>query len=178
MRCSHPTVFILRSFSRHSTSSQYSNSTFNKTFSLQLNNRLFIQNITVNELGTYYCFTSETSPEISNGTRIYIKEQPEDHHNETWENQTHEATEHPQHLFLASGLLNCVLIITMIGVIICHFKTISKLQPQPPDSSPPQHQDHNIVQYEEIELPTTASSPSQLNSTYILLQFPKPQRGA
>lgn len=34
--------------------------------------RLLINNVTTDELGVYYCMSTNTQPEFSNGTRLYI----------------------------------------------------------------------------------------------------------
>ena len=70
MKPSQPPLYILRSFARAYTVPKYSNSSFSKKFSLQINSSLVIHNITFNELGIYYCMYNDTPPKISTGIRI------------------------------------------------------------------------------------------------------------
>ncbi len=67
-----PPTVILRSFSTPTKSPFYHNKTFRKKYSVQFKHRLVINNVTADELGVYYCMNTETSPKISNSTRIYF----------------------------------------------------------------------------------------------------------
>ncbi|XP_036417723.1 uncharacterized protein LOC118801523 [Colossoma macropomum] len=186
MKPSQPPLYILRSFAKASTVPVYSNSSFSKRFSLQINSSLVIHNITLNELGIYYCMYNDTPPKISTGIRIlHTNESCSDHHkteeHQQLRNHTEghkEVTRHQQTPLIISGLMNCVLLFGVIGLTVQCCKR-PKLQPQPQESNVQRHQDLN-VQYEEIELPTSTSGvrQSQANSTYALLQFPKPRQGA
>ncbi len=64
-----PPVLILRTFS---TTPHYYNNRFKHKYSVQHKPHLFINNVTINELGFYYCVTTDTPPKYSNGTRIYF----------------------------------------------------------------------------------------------------------
>ncbi|XP_072527296.1 uncharacterized protein [Salminus brasiliensis] len=191
LKPSHPTVHILRSFSAKDTSAQYSDQAFRERFSLKSNGSLFIQNITVNELGIYFCINNESSHKMSNGTRLYINENVNENRSQAMENQTNCNPEdmlinpvHLQTLLIVSGLLNFVLVITVTGMTVRHCKKTPQLQAQPADSTPipDRHnlqlpQDCRGVQYEDIELPSTSGVRlTAANSTYALLQHPKPRR--
>ncbi|KAL7834080.1 hypothetical protein AOLI_G00290400 [Acnodon oligacanthus] len=189
MKPSEPPVYILRSFTSASTVASYSNSSFSKRFSLQTNSSLVIHNITLNELGIYYCIFNETPPKISTGNRIlHTSESSSDYPNKMEEHQqlqNHtedhiDITRHQQTLLIVSGLMNCVLLCGVIGLTVQRCKRPPKLRPQPPESNVQRQQPDVNVQYEEIELPTSTSGArqSQANSTYVLLQFPKPRQGA
>ncbi|XP_036417722.1 uncharacterized protein LOC118801522 [Colossoma macropomum] len=141
MKPSQPPLYILRSFAKASTVPVYSNSSFSKRFSLQINSSLVIHNITLNELGIYYCILNETPPKISTGIRIL---HTNDHHNQTVENQQlRNETQNTeireirlwQSLLIMSGLQICVLIIAVTGVIVSHCKESPNNQLQLPDST-------------------------------------------
>ncbi len=71
LKTADPPTVILRSFST-TTSHFYFNKTFRKKYSVQFKHRLFINNVTADELGVYYCMNTETPPKLSNSTRIYF----------------------------------------------------------------------------------------------------------
>jgi len=48
----------------------YFNKTLKKKYSLQFKHHLFINNVTADELGVYYCMNTHTPPKFSNGTRL------------------------------------------------------------------------------------------------------------
>ncbi len=70
LKTADPPTVILRSFS---TSPFYHNVIFKKKYSVQYNHRLVINNVTVDELGVYYCMNTRTPLKLSNSTRIYFK---------------------------------------------------------------------------------------------------------
>ncbi|XP_076851994.1 uncharacterized protein LOC143504332 [Brachyhypopomus gauderio] len=135
MKPSHPPVFILRSYSSTSTAAMYGNTISDKRFSLQLNSTLFIQNVTLNELGFYYCIKITPSA-VSNGINLHSRlNTSENQISEIKQlhNQTRDRDEEMclwRFLLIASGLLNCVLVIAVTGVIVSHCKQSpgSKLQ--------------------------------------------------
>ncbi len=65
-------VLILRTFDRKSESAKYENSIFEDKYSVKTNSRLFIRNISSDELGVYYCVKTGEIQKFSNGTKIYI----------------------------------------------------------------------------------------------------------
>ncbi len=67
-----PPVLILRTYDRKSESAEYENSTFQDKYSVKTNSRLFIRNISSDELGVYYCVKTSEPLKFSNGTKIYI----------------------------------------------------------------------------------------------------------
>ncbi|KAL0151908.1 hypothetical protein M9458_052787, partial [Cirrhinus mrigala] len=67
-----PPVLILRTFDRISEGAEYENSIFKDKYSVKTNSRLFIRNITNDELGVYYCVKTSEPQKFSNGTKIYI----------------------------------------------------------------------------------------------------------
>ncbi|XP_053085346.1 uncharacterized protein LOC117595709 [Pangasianodon hypophthalmus] len=125
MKPSKPPLFILRSFSSKSLEAQYSNTTFNKTFSLQYNSSLFIHNISTNELGVYYCIQTQTGspPDISSGIRLYTQ-------NHSAENQTADKHEDKESslmpILIISGIMNCALVVAVtVSIVSCCGKTKS-----------------------------------------------------
>ncbi len=67
-----PPVLILRTFDRTSESAEYENSIFEDKYSVKTNSRLFIRNISSDELGVYYCVKTREQLKFSNATKIYI----------------------------------------------------------------------------------------------------------
>ncbi len=66
-----PPVVILHSFLNPPTTFYYKK-TFRHKYSVQPKHCLFINSITINELGVYYCMKTETDVKFSNGTRLHI----------------------------------------------------------------------------------------------------------
>lgn len=64
-------VMILRLFSTSPTPFYYDVG-FRPKYSVQHKYCLFIKNVTVDELGIYYCMTTEAPPKFSNGTKLHI----------------------------------------------------------------------------------------------------------
>ncbi|GAA6074645.1 uncharacterized protein LOC108259252 isoform X4 [Tachysurus ichikawai] len=131
MKASEPPVFILRSFSSISLTAQYSNTTFNKRFSLQINSSLFIHNISTNELGVYYCIYTQTgsSPNISRGIRLYIQSHSAENQTEVCQNQTLDKDGEIRlwrNLFILSGLVvGVVMVAVTVSITICCGKSKS-----------------------------------------------------
>ncbi|KTF92081.1 hypothetical protein cypCar_00013363 [Cyprinus carpio] len=67
-----PPVLILRTFDRTSEGAEYENRIFKLKYSVKTNSRLFIRNISTDELGVYYCVKTSEPQKFSNGTKIYI----------------------------------------------------------------------------------------------------------
>ncbi|XP_026091440.1 uncharacterized protein LOC113064749 isoform X2 [Carassius auratus] len=126
-------VLILRTFTTDSTSSHIQDQRLKDKYSSLTLSRLFIRNITINEIGIYYCAKPNKTLQISNGTRLYTT-----------------------------------------GLLILKLKKPRKSRPQ--IVKPVSLEDFNSVEYSEIEPYTNSrgENPIQLNSTYELLQNPKP----
>ncbi len=67
-----PPVLILRTFDNTYEKAKYENSIFKLNYSVKTNSRLFIRNISSDELGVYYCVKTSEPLKFSNGTKIYI----------------------------------------------------------------------------------------------------------
>ncbi|KAA0712392.1 hypothetical protein E1301_Tti022469 [Triplophysa tibetana] len=111
--CTLPTTFILF------------NKAFRQKYSVQSKNHLFINNITVNELGVYYCMKKDGPPKFSRGIRLQINEPTESPNEEIrYKHQNHTEVKYIQQnqtlcqtLTLILGLLNGVLFILVIGLL-------------------------------------------------------------
>ncbi|XP_052394155.1 immunoglobulin iota chain-like [Carassius gibelio] len=64
-----PPEFILRTYSSTYEGAKYEN---RLKYSVKTNSRLFIRNISADELGVYYCVKTSEPQKFSNGTKIYI----------------------------------------------------------------------------------------------------------
>ncbi|KAK2819525.1 hypothetical protein Q7C36_021171 [Tachysurus vachellii] len=162
MKASEPPVFILRSFFSISLTADYSNTTFNKRFSLQYNSSLFIHNISTNELGVYYCIYTQkgSSPNISRGIRLYIQSHSAENqtcNTECLQNQTGAVStgSSVQTSLIISVIMNCVLVITGVTVFtVQRCRRSPKTQTQPPGPSQQQQDNSNLV-YSEVQFPMT-----------------------
>ncbi|XP_016370469.1 uncharacterized protein LOC107710250 [Sinocyclocheilus rhinocerous] len=168
-----PPVLILRTFSP----ARYYNNRFRHKYSVQCKPHLFINNVTIDELGLYYCLTTDAPPQYSNGTSLHITEPGAEIQNQ---NQTQWQT-----LTLIFVVLNGVLIIVIIGVLKVfvygskrtrdsaeRFQNTNLQQPQ---VTALQQEDPNQVLYAPVDLPTQCQrfQSRQVNSTYALLELPK-----
>ncbi|XP_056615220.1 uncharacterized protein LOC130430217 [Triplophysa dalaica] len=117
-----PPVMILRTLS---TTYFLFDTTLRQKYSVQSKNHLFINNITVNELGVYYCMKTDTPPKFSSGIRLQINEPTESPNEEIkYIHQNHTEVKYIQQnqtlwqtLTLILGLLNGVLFILVIGLL-------------------------------------------------------------
>ncbi|XP_056304534.1 uncharacterized protein LOC130216677 [Danio aesculapii] len=170
-------VLILRTFTSESTSFRLLEEGLRDKYSSLTYSRLFISNITIDELGIYYCVKrDDTSIHISNGTRLYITESAKDHSQTECNKQQPQVDKSLEILTAASFLLNIVLIIAVIGLLMSKLKKPTKSQ-QECQNVPLEPLEDLNAQYSEIELPTNVrtESPHQANCTYVLLQKPRPQ---
>ncbi|XP_060715313.1 uncharacterized protein LOC132838761 [Tachysurus vachellii] len=184
MKASEPPVFILRSFKIKPLDAQYSNTTFNKTFSLLYNSSLFIHNISTNELGVYCCIhTPSSSPLIiSRGIRLYIQShsagnQTTIREDEQMQNQTDKEPKVIYSLlqpFIVSVIMNCTLALVVSVFTVERCRRSPKTQTQPPGLHQQQDNINPVyaeVQYNARNRCVTTTGP---NSTYALLQAPNP----
>ncbi|KAI7790901.1 hypothetical protein IRJ41_003970 [Triplophysa rosa] len=112
-----PTV-ILRSFSK---SAHYFNKTLKNKYSVQSKHRLVIYNVTVDELGVYYCMNTDTPPKLSHSTRLnIIADITSSYTTSSSHTSLYVAEKNSKQwktFTLISGLLNAVLIITIMGLL-------------------------------------------------------------
>ncbi|XP_057182442.1 uncharacterized protein LOC130549239 [Triplophysa rosa] len=111
-----PPVMILHTLS---TTSLFFNTTFRQKYSVQSKNHLFINNITVNELGVYYCMKTDTPPKFSTGIRLQINEESSEVHcinqNHTVVKFIEQNRTHWMIIIHISALLHGVLVIVVIA---------------------------------------------------------------
>ncbi|XP_052394451.1 uncharacterized protein LOC127942631 [Carassius gibelio] len=111
-----PPVMILLSSTTSATF--YYAKTFKHKYSVQGKHHLFINNVTLDDLGLYYCVTSSPPPKYNNGTRLYIAELTLN-----LENKNHTVVKYINQsqthwlLFLISAFINALLIIVIIGLL-------------------------------------------------------------
>ncbi|XP_043078882.1 uncharacterized protein LOC122327524 [Puntigrus tetrazona] len=170
-------VIILRTFSSEFTSSFIKDQRLKDKYSSLTLSRLFIRNLTINELGIYYCAKPNQTLQISDGTRLHSTESPQDQkqtENKDQEQQYETAFEFHKILTVASILLNFALIIAIIGLFIPKLKKSRQSRQRLQNVPLEQIEDLNNAQYSEIELPTYSrrENPVQMSSTYVLLQKP------
>uniref|UniRef100_A0A9J8CV45 Immunoglobulin domain-containing protein n=1 Tax=Cyprinus carpio carpio TaxID=630221 RepID=A0A9J8CV45_CYPCA len=121
-----PPVLILRSFS-NPPATFYFNNRFRQKYSVQPKHNLFINNVSIDELGVYYCTNIDRTAQFSNGirldqtTRILVPTQPS-------ECQNHTVVVQPKELTLwrtvtvIFGLISVVLLFGFIAFIgLCKF---------------------------------------------------------
>ncbi|KAI2642428.1 Ig kappa chain V-III region [Labeo rohita] len=114
-----PPVLILRTYDSIYEKAKYENSIFTHKYSVKTNSRLFIRNISTDELGVYYCVKTSEPQKFSNGTKIYISDS--DQRNQTSKLEPHDASQHRKSwrnliiIIISSALLNVLLTITLIG---------------------------------------------------------------
>ncbi|XP_056116570.1 uncharacterized protein LOC130093840 isoform X1 [Rhinichthys klamathensis goyatoka] len=117
-----PPVLILRTFSSTYEGPKNENSISEHKYSVKTNSCLFIKNITIDELGVYYCVKTSEPLKFNNGTKIYISDFV--HNNITDSVHRNQTDDAPQHqipwrnmTIFISVLLNVLLIIALIGLV-------------------------------------------------------------
>ncbi|XP_073718008.1 uncharacterized protein [Misgurnus anguillicaudatus] len=153
---------ILRSFSK---SAHYFNKTFKNKYSVQSKHRLVIYNITVDELGVYYCMNKDTPPKLSTSTRLNIIEPTEFTELSVYVNETlvkcveHNGTQW-HFIIIISALLNALIII--ITVVSCYSKERLKLQDTDLQQTKhvylKQHEEMSRIQYTAVRFSTCEES--------------------
>ncbi|KAI2646989.1 Ig kappa chain V region 3368 [Labeo rohita] len=180
LKTADPPIVILRSFSTP-VSPFYTNKTLIKKYSVQFKHRLVINNVTVDELGVYYCMNTRTPPKLGKSTRIYITESTQltgltGCHNITvtdYADQTHW-----QIITIILGLMNGLLIIVVVGLVKV-FVVGNRRSAEQLDNDlqqmqvTGQHQDR--LYYTEVIFSKLRRKiwSSQINSTYAALNLPR-----
>ncbi|XP_050959155.1 uncharacterized protein LOC127160560 [Labeo rohita] len=169
-----PPMFILRTFDSTYEGAEYENSIFEDKYSVKTNSRLFIRNISTDELGVYYCVKTSEPQKFSNGTKIYISESVQ--RNQTLECKQNDASQHNKSwrnlmiIIISSALLNVLLTITLIGLVTRYLHATRKCKNNPQTTTAAQYSED--TQYAEIDHPIRPreSRPCQDQTTYSLLQ--------
>ncbi|XP_050958019.1 uncharacterized protein LOC127159158 [Labeo rohita] len=168
-----PPVLILRTYDSTYEEAKYENSIFTHKYSVKTNSRLFIRNISTDELGVYYCVKTSEPQTFSNGTKIYISDS--DQRNQTSKLEPHDASQYNKSwrnliiIIISSALLNVLLIITLIALVIRYLHATRKCTNI---SNNPQTTTAAETQYAAIDYPIRPreSRPCQDQTTYSLLQ--------
>ncbi|XP_039528774.1 uncharacterized protein LOC120479965 isoform X2 [Pimephales promelas] len=108
-----PPELIVRSYSSTYEGPKNENIIYKHKYSVKTNSRLFIKNITIDELGVYYCVKTSEPLKFNNGTKIYISDS-------VHRNQTEDAPQQQipwRNMTIISVLLNVLLIIAVIGLL-------------------------------------------------------------
>ncbi|XP_051978364.1 uncharacterized protein LOC127640030 [Xyrauchen texanus] len=184
-------VLILRSFSVATTPFHYSER-FRHKYSVQTKHLLFINDVTTDELGVYYCMNTEAPPKFGNSTRLRIIEPTQ--LTEFDECQNHTAKMYIQKnqtevrciqqnqspwkaLTLISALLNGFLLIGLLKAFAVGNKRSAEHSQQLHNTDLQQTQDMrqiiNQSQYAEVDFTKLPKNilPFQANSTYAALKL-------
>ncbi|XP_039550960.1 uncharacterized protein LOC120495445 [Pimephales promelas] len=187
-------VVIMRSFSN--LSPFHFNERFTLKYSVHSKNNLFINNVTIDELGVYYCMSTDPVPKLSNATRLHIIQptpltECQNHiveqciqQNQTMVKYIQQNQTSWQTLTLVSALFNAVLVVVVIGhlkvcVVRRSVRRSAEQQLHNTDVQPTpdlqQHLDPNQLQHAEVDSSTlyTNIHPVRVNSGYVTLQLPK-----
>nr|XP_017208790.1 uncharacterized protein LOC100534659 isoform X1 [Danio rerio]XP_021329213.1 uncharacterized protein LOC100534659 isoform X1 [Danio rerio] len=172
-------VLILRSFQ----TPFYYNERFRLKYSVN-SSRLLINNVTTDELGVYYCMSTNKQPEFSNGTRLYITE--ETPQTECQNNTVVQFIQQNQTSWLTLALMTGLWILVLVVVIIGYMKVYgcrNRLAEQNTGLQITQVTQHDPEQsqLQDVEVDTSMLSnnpPAPVNSTYVALELPKPQTHA
>ncbi|XDV22030.1 hypothetical protein PO909_027003 [Leuciscus waleckii] len=175
-------VWILRTFS--STTPHYYNNRFRQKYSVQRKPHLFINNVTIDDLGDYYCVTTDAPPKYSDGTRLHITEPTAKIQNHTMEKCIEQNQTQWHIIIIICALLITFLIIVIIGLLKVfvlgrkrtrdqHFQNTNLQQPQVMGLQQPQDQGESQYAMAVFPTPCKRFQPRQINSTYALLQLPE-----
>ncbi|KAK7137288.1 hypothetical protein R3I93_017390 [Phoxinus phoxinus] len=170
-----PPVWILRTYSSAVEGGDYGNIISKHKYSVKTNSRLSIKNITIDELGVYYCVKTSKPLKFSNGTKIYISDFV--HKNITdsvHRNQTDDAPQHQiwRNMTIISILINVLLTIAVIGLVkSCIATRRSKNTSEKPQSTTAA-QYTNDPQYAEVDFAKRSrrNRPCPDQTTYSFLQ--------
>ncbi|KAG1927249.1 butyrophilin-like protein [Pimephales promelas] len=172
-----PPVLILRTFSSTYEGGKYENITYKHKYSVKTNSRLFIKNITIDELGVYYCVKTSEPPKISNGTKIYISDFVHNNITDSVDrNQTEDASQRQipwRNMTIIFILLNVLLIIAVIGLLkSCIDATRRSKNTSEKPQNTTEAQNTNDPQYAQVDFTKLSrrNRPSQDQTTYSFLQ--------
>ncbi|XP_056303295.1 uncharacterized protein LOC130215503 [Danio aesculapii] len=153
-------VTILRLFSTSPTPF-YTDVNLISKYSVKQKHSLFITNVTSEELGVYYCMTTDAPPTFSNGTKLQIKGQtklPEyqSHTVVTYIERNHSVVTYTEQLqrpcsiiILLSALTNAVLVI-VVGCVCCYSGENVKCQTADLEFTPLEQLQESKTVYTEV----------------------------
>ncbi|KAK7126636.1 hypothetical protein R3I94_017969 [Phoxinus phoxinus] len=145
-----PPVVMMRTFTSHSTTAQFNYARFKDKYSSLTLSRLFISNITIDELGIYYCIKTGPTLQLSDGTRLYITEDVQDH-NQTEVNNNSQSPNALQALMILYVILNIVMFLAIIGLLQIKLQVCKKTHQQCQDEELEQLYSTNDEEFSEVE---------------------------
>ncbi|XP_039538178.1 uncharacterized protein LOC120486309 isoform X3 [Pimephales promelas] len=148
-------VVIMRTFTSHSTVSQYYEERFKVKYSSLTLSRLFISNITIDELGIYYCVKTGIPPQLSNGIGLYISGDVQDQ-NQTEVNNNSQSPNTQQTLMILYFILSIVMFLAIIGVL--QIKVCKKTHQQYQDEELEQLYSTNDEEFSRVEFRLSRST--------------------
>uniref|UniRef100_A0A9J7XH94 Immunoglobulin domain-containing protein n=1 Tax=Cyprinus carpio carpio TaxID=630221 RepID=A0A9J7XH94_CYPCA len=166
----------------------YYNKTFKHKYSVKSKHGLFINNVNLDDLGLYYCVTSDAPPKYSSGTRLYITELSLnlENKNHTVMKYTEQNQTHWQIIILISAFINALLIIVVIGLVkmfvlgskrtrdnLKRSQDTHRPQPRVMDLGQPQNSSQAQDAMVHFSTPCKRFQPCQINDTYAFLQLPE-----
>ncbi|KAL1251566.1 hypothetical protein QQF64_019362 [Cirrhinus molitorella] len=162
-------VVILRTFTSDSTTSQLYDERFREKYSLKIWSHLFISNITINELGIYYCVKTHFL-KLSNGTRLYTTEAALDYNQTELENYLQCPANNLQlSLIVLYFTPNIVMFLAIIALLQLRFKACKKRHQQCQDEELEQLYSTNGEEFSEVEFRLFHPT----NNTFVPFQMPK-----
>ncbi|XP_050950041.1 uncharacterized protein LOC127153139 [Labeo rohita] len=172
-----PPVSILRTYKSTYEGAEYENSIFKHKYSVKTNSRLFIRNISTDELGVYYCVKTSEPRKFSNGTKIDIRDSDQKNITDSVHRNQTDSNDCPQQQtpwtipMITSVLLNALLIIAVIGLVkSCRdtTKTSKKSSEKPQNTNDPQYAEIDFSK--PLRRSRPCPGPKQDQTTYSVLQ--------
>ncbi|XP_067252949.1 uncharacterized protein [Chanodichthys erythropterus] len=161
-----PPVLILRTYDSTYEIAKYENSISEHKYSVKTNSRLFIKNITIDELGVYYCVKTSEPQKFSNGTKIYISDFVQKNITDSvHRNQTDDASQHQipwKTLTITSVVIIVLLTIALIGMVKSYLDAAGK--------SPAQNSNNPQRAKIDFSMCSSSTRPFQEQSTTVYSQ--------
>ncbi|XP_052422466.1 uncharacterized protein LOC127965820 [Carassius gibelio] len=159
-------LLILRTFSSESTLSYLQDQRLKDKYSSLNLSRLFIINITIHELGIYYCAKPATTLQISDGTRLYINEEAAREQNQTELRNNLQYQNTQQSLIVLCFIPIIVMFLAIIGLFQIKLQAFKKRHQQYQDEELEYLYSTNDEQFSEVEFHPN-------NNTFVPFQKPK-----
>ncbi|XP_043078902.1 uncharacterized protein LOC122327535 [Puntigrus tetrazona] len=144
-------VIILRTFSSQSTSSFIQDRRLKDKYSSLTLSRLFISNLTINELGIYYCAKPNKPLQISDGTRLHSTEEAVRDRNQTESKNNSQCTNKQQSLAVLCLVPNIAMLLAIIGLLQIKLQVCKKRHRQKQDEEPERLYSINDEEFSEVQ---------------------------
>ncbi|XP_050950849.1 uncharacterized protein LOC127153674 [Labeo rohita] len=161
-------VLIMRTFSSDSRTAQLHDKRLKDKYSSLTFSRLFISNVTTEELGIYYCAKTGTPLQLSNGTRLHTTEAARDH-NQTELKNNLQCPNTQQSLIVLYFIPNTVMFLAIIGLLQLKLQACKKRHQQCQNEELEQFYSTNDEEFSEVEF--RPSCPTNI----IFVPYQKPQ---